>query len=96
VKFEPFTAVMFQVEVFWVVTLCSVPHILPQHYKVSWPRRPQLEKGSVICSFYELYQIFQQCAITGHTWTMCEKERNSMNRIISCKVIVCHMKYQKN
>jgi len=49
--------VMFQVEFFWVVTLCSlVLHaedggimdlrnagILPQHYTASQPRRPRLD-----------------------------------------------------
>jgi hypothetical protein len=57
-RFDVFTAVKIHGEVFWIVTPCSVAvgyqedgdnkilrnvGILPQHYKVSQLRRPQLE-----------------------------------------------------
>jgi hypothetical protein len=51
VKFEVFMAVKIHAEVFWVVTPCSIVArpsvnigILLQHYMVSQPRRPQLER----------------------------------------------------
>jgi len=50
---EAFRAVMFKVEVFWVVTPCSVVagH---QHYTASQPRRPRLETLKdcrIVCRF---------------------------------------------
>jgi len=72
VRFEAFTAVMFQVEVFWVVTLHSVvvgyPEdggnvdlwnngILPQHYTVSQSRKPQLE---IFCKFFQSMLLITQ------------------------------------
>jgi hypothetical protein len=39
VSFGAFTAVMFQVDVFWVGMPCNK---LPQHYRASQPRRPRL------------------------------------------------------
>jgi hypothetical protein len=37
--------VMFHVEVFWVVTLCSV--VLPQQYMASQHRRSQLDSQEI-------------------------------------------------
>jgi hypothetical protein len=61
--------VMFQVEVFWVVTPCSAVHLqgedgggmdfwnvsfLPQHYTASQPRRPRFKYLSYIVNSFLL------------------------------------------
>jgi len=49
-NFEAFMAVMIQVEVFWIMTPCSIVDlwnfgILPQHCTASQPRRTRLESS---------------------------------------------------